>query len=118
MSVLGGRLRGRTWILGAVATAAVAGSVAAAQPPAAAPVSGAAERQVAASTSHPFSDPHYYMFHGVSHVRVDCVVSNPGCSPGHTDESMTLQTLNTTTGGPGDYLQVPVYPTGAGIVHI
>jgi hypothetical protein len=111
-------LRGRIWILGAVAAAAVTGSVAAAPSTAAAPAAASAVRQVAASTSHPFSDPHYYMFHGVRYVRMDCVVSNPGCSPGHTDESMTLQTLNTTTGGPGHYLQVPVYPTGAGIVHI
>jgi hypothetical protein len=70
------------------------------------------------STTHPYSDPIYYPLHDFS-ARMDCVVSNPGCTSGHTDQAMTLQTPKPgTQGGIGNYVHVNVYPAGAGIVHI
>lgn len=109
------RLRGRTWMLVAAGTAVLGCAVAV---PAAAATTASGATRHAASTASTFSAPAYYMFRNFR-MRMDCVVSNPGCSSGHTDQSMTLQSVKPgTQGGEGNYLNVPVYPTGSGIVHI
>lgn len=108
--------RGRIWIMLAAATALVASAVATASASTAVRAAGAPAAAASASS------PVYYMFRNPHssdfQVRVDCVVNNPGCPNGHPDQSITLQTLKGTVGGPGNYVNAPVYATGAGTVHI
>jgi hypothetical protein len=95
----------------AVLSSALLASSAVALP--ASPAGAALVLAPGASTSHPYSNPVWWPFD--VEMKMDCYVSNPGCTAPHPDWLVDFVSTNRTVSGPTAH--EPVYAMGAGIVH-